>query len=66
MMKYSYLKQNTLGHYCRNCINKEYRLTLTPKDCIYMEYQYECKKCNELKNIVYDVRKRSRYKLFFA
>ncbi len=64
-MKYSYLKQNILGHYCRNCINKEYHLTLMPEDCIYMEYQYECKKCKKLHNIVYDIRKRSRYKLFF-
>lgn len=64
-MKYSYLKQNILGHYCRSCINKKYHLTFTPQDCIYMEYQYECKGCNELHNIVYDIRKRCRYKLFF-
>jgi hypothetical protein len=65
-MKYQFLKQYILGHNCRRCINKEFHLNLVPEDCIYMEYRYECKSCKQIQNIVYDIRKGKRYKVFFG
>lgn len=65
-MKYRYLKQNVLGRCCRRCVNKEYHLKLVPQDCVYMEYKYKCEKCGDVQNIVYDIRKASRYKILFG
>lgn len=31
-----------------------------------MEYRYECKNCKQIQNIVYDIRKGKRYKVFFG
>lgn len=65
-MTYEYLKKNILGKCCRSCINKKYKIKLEPKDCIYMEYQYECQNCKKLQNIVLEVRGISRYKVWFG
>ena len=38
---------------CRRCINREYRVNLTPEDCIYLSpYPKRCSVCNEMNNIV--------------
>ncbi|MDY5577525.1 MAG: hypothetical protein SPF70_08705 [Lachnospiraceae bacterium] len=65
-MNYQYLKRNNLGNYCRSCLNKMYHLNLETKDCVYMEYKYECRKCKTVQNIVLDIKKMSRYKLLFG
>lgn len=65
-MTYKFLKQKILGHNCRKCINEEFHLNLLPQDCIYMEYRYECKRCKEVQNIVCDIRKVKRYKVFLG
>lgn len=36
---------------CRRCINRQYRVNLTHKDCRY-GYQYICPRCKSPRNIV--------------
>lgn len=65
-MRYQYLKKNGLGVCCRTCLNQMYHMRLQSKDCNYIAYKYTCGKCGEMQNIVADIRKMSRYKVFFA
>ena len=62
-MRYSTVKRS-LKRTCRRCINKRYRLSLTPADCFYHPYQSECHRCHKTRNIVTSIR--SRWKLWNA
>ena len=40
------------GNICRRCINEDYRVHLTPDDCMYSKKKQECPRCGWLSNIV--------------
>ena len=63
MITYSALKTEGMGKYCRECLNRKYHLSLATKDCEYIYYPRECRRCGEMKNIVSDVKMLSRWKL---
>ena len=60
-MRYSTVKRS-LGNTCRRCINRRYKLNLTPEDCFYYRYKDECHRCHRMQNIVTDIG--SRWKLW--
>lgn len=66
MVSYKTIKSRSLGVCCRECINKQYYLTLQTKDCIYIPYKYSCADCHQTKNIVDDIIVTRRYKLLFG
>lgn len=63
-MKYQMFKREALRNQCRDCINQSYRLTLARRDCVYLPYPERCSSCGEVRNIVAEVSRRKRWKLF--
>lgn len=63
MITYNALKSGGLNKYCRECMNRKYHLSLATKDCEYIYFPRECKRCGEVKNIVRDIKIFSRWKL---
>ena len=55
-----------LGKTCRACLNKDYHLRLTPRNCHYMDYSFPCSKCNMVRHIVADLRWTAGPKLLFG
>lgn len=47
------IKREYGDYICRRCINRLYRVRLTPKDCRY-GFVTGCRCCNEVHNIVTD------------
>ena len=50
---------------CRRCIAKRYNVSLLPEDCWYDTYPHPCAVCGEVHNIVIDLKRSGRRKLFF-
>jgi hypothetical protein len=50
---------------CRRCIAKRYNVSLLPEDCWYDTYPHPCSICGEVHNIVIDLKRSGRRKLFF-
>ena len=65
-MKYQKLKKEAFHSMCRQCINEQYGLQLKTRDCYYLPYQELCSCCGNIKNIVADISRHSRWRLFFA
>ena len=65
-MKYQKLKKEAFHSMCRQCINEQYGLQLKTRDCYYLPYQKLCSCCGNIKNIVADISRHSRWRLFFA
>ena len=65
-MKYQKLKKEAFHSMCRQCINEQYGLQLKTRDCYYLPYQELCSYCGNIKNIVADISRHSRWRLFFA
>lgn len=65
-MKYKSLKYAALGRLCRKCINEEYGLQLSRKDCLYWIYPATCRCCGQIKNIVADIAPFSRWKIWLS
>lgn len=63
IMKYTELKRDMQGRYCRNCINAQLETRLLPEDCVYEMYPNPCQSCGNMRNIVEKVRWRSLYKV---
>lgn len=49
---------------CRRCINRLYRVNLTPADCRY-GYQYICPRCQKFHNIVIGFTRSGQMKMLF-
>ena len=65
-MNYRDLKQTAFRTMCRRCINERYGLHLRTQDCCYFPYPEECRCCGNVRNIVADICRRSRWQLLFA
>ena len=56
--------RNEYGNYvCRGCINEEYHVHLSPKECEYEMYPGLCPRCKQMKNIVCGLRINGKIKL---
>lgn len=66
MVGYKYLKQEELGHLCRECLNRKHGLKLKRQDCVYGYYSGQCVRCGKMKHIVIDISLKSRWKLLFG
>lgn len=60
MSVYKDLKIREFGRGCRHCINENYGLSLKPDHCVYLPYPAVCHRCSELRNIVIDIRPKTR------
>ena len=49
---------------CRRCLNEKYKIHLVPEDCIY-EYRHICPRCEEVHNIVSDLRFSGKRKMLW-
>lgn len=62
-MKYTRLKKDMQGRYCRRCINKHLETELQQTDCVYSIYPNSCQSCGNMRNIVERVKWKSLYKV---
>ena len=64
MLSTSRIKRKFGDNICRRCINRRYKVHLTPKDCRY-GYYYACRSCHELHHIVTDFTLSGHLKMLF-
>lgn len=50
---------------CRDCLNKQYGLSLQREHCQYWQYPGKCNSCLQVRNIVADVVFFHRWRLWF-
>ena len=50
---------------CRACLNAEYDVKLTPKDCTYYSGKNKCARCRVIKHIVRKLRFSGKMKTLF-
>ena len=65
MSVYTQLKIGEFGRSCRRCINDAAGVSLKTEDCVYLPYPAVCSHCEQLKNIVIEVREVKRLLLKF-
>ena len=49
---------------CRTCINRQYRASLQPKDCLY-GYTYTCPRCGRIQHLVNGFTLSGKLKMLF-
>jgi len=65
MTKYQKIKKEALNVMCRRCINAEFDLNLRMEDCHYRPYPELCVHCGQARNIVAELRRGCRLRLYF-
>lgn len=63
-MNYRKFKREAMCHQCRECINRSYGMALERQDCLYLPYPETCSSCGQIRNIVADISRRNRWKLW--
>ncbi len=51
---------------CRECINKKYRIHLTPQDCYYEPFRRECTCCRGMHQMIRKLTLAGKIKVLFA
>ena len=62
-MKYREIEK-ILRSQCRECMNRSYGLELERYDCVYLPYPEGCSCCGRVRNIVADISRRKRWRLW--
>lgn len=65
MINFKEVRKNNGGMVCRACLNAEYDVKLTPKDCTYYSGENKCARCRVIKHIVRKLRFSGKMKTLF-
>ena len=63
-VNYQMFKEEALRNHCRECLNRIYRLALERRDCLYLPYPEQCSACGEIRNIVADISRSKRWRVW--
>ena len=65
MIDFGKIKKEHGGMICRACLNNEYGLNLTPKDCDYYDGRRKCASCRYAKHVVKGLKLTGKMKTLF-